>query len=108
MPKLTTNSRKWKAEIMNRVQIIDANDRTATSYTFNRIAYYKTLGVTSTEKYQSAKESSEVIKRINIALDSRINTKDFGIRIGEQMYNIERIWMDDDQREMELSLSYVD
>ncbi|EAD9932019.1 phage head-tail joining protein [Listeria monocytogenes] len=108
MPKVTTNSRKWKAEVMNRVQTIDANDRPVTSYTFNRIAYYKTLGVTSTEKYQSAKESSEVVKRINIALDNRINTKDFGIRIADQMYNIERIWTDDDQREMELSLSYVD
>ncbi|EAD0080277.1 hypothetical protein AWI85_05990 [Listeria monocytogenes] len=108
MPKILTNQRKWKAEIMTRIQTVDEFDRPKTHYVFNRITYYKTLGVTSTEKYQSAKESSEVVKRINIALDNRINTKDFGIRIGNQMYNIERIWTDDYQREMELSLSYVD
>ncbi|EAG8700721.1 phage head-tail joining protein [Listeria monocytogenes] len=107
MPK-TTNQRNWKAEVMNRIQTVDDNDRPATKYTFNRIAYYKTLGITSTEKYQSSKEASEIVKRINISIDNRINTKDFGIKIGEQLYNIERIYTNEEEREMELSLSHVD
>lgn len=108
MPKITTNQRKWKADLMNRVQTVDENDRPTTDYTFKRVAYYKPLGVTAQEKALSVQEKAEVVKRINIVMDHTINTKDFGIRIGEQLYNIERIWTDDEKREMELSLSYVD
>ncbi|MBC2196305.1 head-tail adaptor protein [Listeria booriae] len=108
MLKVKTNERKWKADLMTRTQTIDDDDRAVPDYIFKRVVYYKTLGVTAQEKSLSVQEKAEVVKRINIVIDSQLNTKDFGIRIGEQLYNIERIWTDDDKREMELSLSYVD
>lgn len=108
MPKRQTNNLRWKAELMEITQGIDENDRPITLRDKKRDIMYEPAGITSNEKYLAMQAKTSVDFRMKCRWDSLINEKDFGIRIKDVDYNIVRIYVLPDEREMELSLSRVD
>lgn len=108
MAKRLSNKRKWKAELLKHVEIIDEYDRPQSTYTLVRTVFYSSLGITSNEKYQSIRVKREIVKRIEIVMDRDITETTNRIKIGTVTYQITRIWIDENNRRMELSLAYVD
>lgn len=109
MPKLLQNKKKWKADllILNDDEV-DENDRPIIAYKFKRVVFYNSLGITSTEKYQSRQDKREVVKRIEITMDRSITETSNRIKISDIVYQITRIFWNEDDHEMELSLAHVD
>lgn len=87
---------------------VDENDRPTIVYEYKRIVFYNSLGITSNEKYMSRKDNREVVKRIKISMDRTITETGNRIEILCVVYQITRIFLKEDEREMELSLAYVD
>lgn len=104
-----TNKLKWTAELLKLGEYVDPEtDRVVMRYPKVRDITYNNIGVTATDKF-TTRETNEVVKKIEVRLDRDIenNQKDYRIRIGERIYNIERIYVREDDRIMEVSLSYV-
>lgn len=108
MPKRQTNNLRWKAELMNITQGTNEDDRPDTIREKNRDIMYEPIGITSNEKYLAMQAKTSVDFRMKCRWDPLVNEKDFGIRIKEVNYNIVRIFVLPNTREMELSLSRVD
>lgn len=96
------------AELYKHKSIIDEDDRPVSVDEPVRTVYYSSLGITSNEKYMSSQNKREVVKRIEIKMDKKINELDNRIKINSVMYQITRIWLDEQGRRMELSLAHVD
>lgn len=104
-----TNKLKWTAELLKLGEYVDPEtDRVVMGYPKVRDIRYNNIGVTATDKF-TTRETNEIVKKIEVRLDRDIenNQKDYRIRIGERIYNIERIYVREDDRVMEVSLSYV-
>ena len=108
MPKRQMNNLRWKAELTDVEETTDADDRSVTKYNFHRILYYEELGVTAQEKYLSQQAKTDVARRIKCRWDKSVTEKMNGVRIGGVDYNITRIYVLADKREMELSLAHVE
>lgn len=108
MPKRQTNKLRWKAELLDIVETVDDRDRPVTGYQVKRYLQYEDIGVTAQEKYPSKQAKTDVVRRIRIRLDRSITEKFSAVRIDSVTYNITRIFTNVDDREMELSLAYVD
>lgn len=108
MPKRQTNNFRWRAELLDIKSGTDENDRPTTVYEFKRSIFYEELGVTSQEKYLSQQAKTDVVSRIKVRWDKSITEKLNALKIDSVTYNITRIYIDPDTREMELSLAYVD
>lgn len=108
MPKRQTNNFRWRAELLDIKSGTDENDRPTTVYEFKRSIFYEELGVTSQEKYLSQQAKTDVVRRIKVRWDKSITEKLNALKIDSVTYNITRIYIDPDTREMELSLAYVD
>lgn len=108
MPKRFVNNLNWKAELTDIEETTDSDDRPITKYKVNRILYYEELGVTAQEKYLSQQAKTDVVRRIKCRWDKSITEKMNGVRIGGVDYNITRIYILADRREMELSLAHVE
>lgn len=108
MAKRLSNKRKWKAELYRHKRTVNDDDRPVSIYEPIRTLYYSSLGVTSNEKYMSYQNKRDVVKRIEIKMDKSINETDNRIKINSIMYQITRVWLDEQGRRMELSLAYVD
>lgn len=108
MAKRLANKRKWLAELYNHENIVDEYDRPVSVYTLVRTIYYSSLGITSNEKYMSLQDKREIIKRIEIIMDRTITETASRIKISGVTYQITRIWTDEHERRMELSLAHVD
>lgn len=109
MPR-RTNQLKWTANLLRLGETIDpATDRVVMGYPFDREIKYRNLGVTSTDKIFAERDVNEVVKKIEVRLDRAIedNQKDYRVEIKGKKYNIERIYTKEDERLMELSLSYA-
>ena len=109
LPKRQTNNLKWKAELCTLGEVIDpVTDRVTMGYPKVRDIRYNNVGVTATDKF-TTKDTNEVIKKIECRIDRIIenNQKDYRIKIGERVYNIERIYVNEEKRLMEVSLSYA-
>lgn len=102
-----TNQRKMKAMLTKIVQTTDEDDRPTVIRKKVREIYYRGLGVYASEKYLSVQAKTEVQKRIGIRQDNDLDEKNFGIQIKGVDYNIIRIYVNEAQKEMELSLSLV-
>ena len=100
MPKRQTNNFRWRAELLDIKSGTDENDRPTTVYEFKRS--------TSQEKYLSQQAKTDVVRRIKVRWDKSITEKLNALKIDSVTYNITRIYIDPDTREMELSLAYVD
>lgn len=106
--KVTLNQMKWKAELYGYETIVDNDDRTVKTNKKIRDIFYMELGITSQEKYLSKQAKIDVVRRIRVRLDKSIEETLNTVRINEINYKITRIYTDMNQREMELSLAYVD
>ncbi len=89
-------------------EALDLNDRPVTIYRTKRKLWYEDIGVTAQEKYLSQQAKTDVVRRIKVRLDKSITEKLCAVRIDSVAYNITRIYTNIDDREMELSLAYVD
>lgn len=108
MPKKQTNNLRWKAELLDIIETVDDRDRPIVDYRDKRTLFYEDIGVTAQEKYLSMQAKTDVVRRIKIRLDKSITEKLSAVRIDSVAYNITRIYTNVDDREMELSLAYVD
>lgn len=109
MPKRTTNNLKWTADLLKLGEIINPEtDRVEMGYPKDRDLKYNNIGVTATDKF-TTKDANEVVKKIETRIDRNIenNQKNYRIQIGERIYNIERIYVREEDRVMEVSLSYA-
>lgn len=105
-----TNKLQWTADLLRLGEVIDPDtDRPTMGYPFERKIKYANLGVTSTDKIFADRDVNEVVKKIEVRLDRAIedNQKDYRIEIRGKKYNVERIYTKEDERLMELSLSYA-
>lgn len=110
MPKRQTNNLKWVANLLELGEIINPDtDRIELMYPLKRKIKYNNIGVTATDKF-TTKDENEVVKKIEVRIDRNIenNQKNYRIQIGEKIYNIERIYVREEDRVMEVSLSYAD
>lgn len=109
MPKRQTNNLKWIAELLRLGESVDIDtDRVVMGYPKVRDLRYENIGVTATDKI-TTKDSNEVVKKIECRIDRNIedNQKEYRVRIKEKIYNIERIYVREEERMMEVSLSYA-
>lgn len=110
MPKQQTNNLKWTADLLKIGETVDPDtDRVVIDYSFARKIKYNNIGVTATDKF-TTKDGNEIVKKIECRIDRTIenNQKDYRVQIGERIYQIERIYVIEDKRKMEVSLSYDD
>ncbi|MBF8418945.1 hypothetical protein AABM27_03465 [Heyndrickxia faecalis] len=110
MPKRQTNNLKWTADLLRLGETVDPEtDRVVMGYPFVRKIKYNNIGVTATDKFMT-KDSNEIMKKIEVRIDRNIenNQKDYRVKIADKIYNIERIYVREDDRVMEVSLSYAD
>lgn len=102
------NSLKWKAELQKITDDVDENDRPVEVRTRVRDLYFVEIGITAEEKYLSQQAKTNVVRRIKCRWDDTISEKTNGILIDGVEFNITRIYVLPEVREMELSLAYVD
>lgn len=102
------NSLKWKAELQKITDDVDENDRPVEVRTRVRDLYFVEIGITAEEKYLSQQTKTNVVRRIKCRWDDTISEKTNGILIDGVEFNITRIYVLPEVREMELSLAYVD
>lgn len=102
------NSLKWKAELQEITDDVDENDRPVEVRTRVRDLYFVEIGITAEEKYLSQQAKTNVVRRIKCRWDDTISEKTNGILIDGVEFNITRIYVLPEVREMELSLAYVD
>lgn len=110
MPKRQTNKLKWKADLLKLGEYIDPDtDRVVVDYVKIRDLKYNNIGITAADKF-TFKDAQEIMKKIETRLDRGVenNQNDYRMQIGERVYNIERIYVREQDRMMEVSLSYVD
>jgi hypothetical protein len=110
MSKRQVNKLKWTADLLKLGESVDpATDRVVMGYPFERKMKYNNIGVTASDKF-TTKDSNEVMKKIEIRIDRSIesNQKDYRVKINAVTYNIERIYVRENDRIMELSLAYAD
>lgn len=110
MPKRHTNKLKWTADLLKFDEIVDPEtDGVKKDYFKVRDIRYNNIGVTATDKF-TFKDTNEIVKKIECRIDRDVenNQKQYRIRIGEKVYNIQRIYVREEDRVMEVSLSYAD
>ena len=108
MVKRQTNKLKWIGDLLTIGESMNhETDRVEVVYPFVRKIRYDNIGVTATDKF-STKDGNEIVKKIETRIDRNVenNQKHYRIQIGEKVYNIERIYVREQDRVMEVSLSY--
>jgi|SRR5690625_119949 len=106
-----TNKLKWICDLHKLGEEIDPEtDRPVMGYPFERKIRYNNIGVTAMDKTIGERTVNEVVKKIEVRIDRNIedDQKDYRFKIRDKMYNIERIYVREDDRIMEVSLSYAD
>jgi hypothetical protein len=110
MSKRLTNDLKWTAELLKIGETVNPEtDRVEMGYPKVRNLKYKNIGVTAADKF-TFKDAQEIMKKIETRLDREVenNQTEYRVKIGERNYDIERIYVREEDRIMELSLSYAD
>ncbi|WP_018664616.1 hypothetical protein [Heyndrickxia acidiproducens] len=110
MSKRQTNSLKWTADLLKLGETIDPEtDRPVSGYSKVRDLKYNNIGITAADKF-TFKDAQEIMKKIETRLDRMVenNQKDYRVKINDRIYDIERIYVRESDRVMELSLSYAD
>lgn len=109
MSKRQTNNLKWNAELLKLGESVDPEtDRVVYGYPKVRDIKYDNIGITAADKF-TFKDANEIMKKIEVRLDREVesNQEEYRIKIKEKIYDIERIYVREDVRIMELSLSYA-
>ncbi|WP_423249711.1 hypothetical protein [Bacillus cereus] len=107
--KRKTNKLKWMGELLKLGEKIDPEtDRVLMGYPLERHIRYNNIGVTATDKFIT-KDTNEIVKKIEVRIDRDIenNQKDYRVKVGGRIYDIERIYVREEDRLMEVSLSYA-
>ena len=110
MPKRQTNKLKWTAELMKIGETVDPDtDRIVIGYAKVRDLKYDNIGITAADKF-TFKDSNEIMKKIETRLDREIEKRqdDYRVKIMDVVYDIKRVYVREQDRVMELSLSYAD
>ncbi|KAA0563669.1 hypothetical protein F0342_12750 [Bacillus sp. CH30_1T] len=110
MSKRQLNKLKWNAELLKLGETLDPEtDRVVMGYPKERDLKYNNIGVTASDKF-TFKDAQEIMKKIETRLDREVenNQKEYRVKINDRIYDIERIYVREDERIMELSLSYAD
>ncbi|WP_430482812.1 hypothetical protein [Rossellomorea marisflavi] len=110
VPKRQTNNLKWRADLLQLGETVDPNtDRVVMGYPKVRDIRYNNIGVTAADKF-TFKDGQEIMKKIETRLDREIenNQKEYRVKISGRIYDIERIYVREEARVMEVSLSYAD
>ncbi len=105
-----TNKLKWIGNLLKLGETIDPEtDRPIMGYPHERKIRYNNIGVTATDKSFAERAVNEVVKKIEVRIDRAIedNQKEYRIQIRNRIYNIERIYVREDDGVMEVSLSYA-
>lgn len=109
MPKRQVNNLRWTCDLLRLGETVDPEtDRVIMGYPFMRKLKYNNIGVTATDKF-TTQEGNEIIKKIETRIDREVeeNQKEYRVKIKERIYDIERIYVREQDRVMELSLSYA-
>lgn len=105
-----TNNLRWVGDLLKLGEYVNPDtDRVEMGYSFFREIKYNNIGVRATDKTFAERPVNEVVKKIEVRIDRAIedNQKDYRIQIRERIYNIERIYVREEDRLMEVSLSYA-
>lgn len=105
-----TNHLKWSGDLLKLGQVINPDtDRVEMGYPFERNIKYNNIGVTATDKTFGERDVNEVVKKIEVRIDRKIedNQKYYRVQIRDRIYNIERIYVREQDGLMEVSLSYA-
>lgn len=105
-----TNKLKWVGNLLRLHEYVDPEtNRIEIEYLPIREIKYNNIGVTATDKTFAEREVNEVVKKIEVRIDRSIedNQKEYRILIRDRIYNIERIYVREENRVMEVSLSYA-
>lgn len=105
-----TNNLKWNADLLKLGEYVNPDtDRVEMGYPFDRNIKYNNIGVTATDKSFGERDVNEVVKKIEVRIDRKIedNQKEYRVKIRERIYNIERIFVKEEDLVMEVSLSYA-
>lgn len=105
-----TNLLKWIGHLLILGEYVDPEtDRVVSGYIYSREIKYNNIGVTATDKTFAERPTNEVVKKIEVRIDRAIedNQKDYRVQIRDRVYNIERIYVREADRVMEVSLSYA-
>ena len=103
-----TNRLKWKATLLVLVKKVDEDDRPVSEYTSVRKLNFADVGITDNEKYLAMQAKTDVVRKIQCRLDKTVSQKNNRVQIGETAFLITRIYVDEQNKMMELSLNYVD
>ncbi|UAL46811.1 hypothetical protein K7887_18375 [Sutcliffiella horikoshii] len=109
MTKRQANKLKWNADLLKLGETVDPDtDRVVLGYMKIRDLKYNNIGVTATDKF-TTRDTSEIMKKIETRLDREVENdqESYRVKIKERIFNIERAYVREDDRIMELSLSYV-
>lgn len=100
---------RYKGELQILEQYIDEDDRPQEGWVTKRVLFFSELGINANEQVLALQQKTELSRKIGIRYDPLLllDRSSFHIKIGEQSYNIERIYTDMPNERMELSLSYV-
>ncbi|MCC2381198.1 MULTISPECIES: hypothetical protein [Bacillus] len=107
--KRQTNKLRWMGELLKLGETIDPEtDRPVMGYPLERKIRYNNIGVTATDKF-TTKDTNEIVKKIEVRIDREIENdqKDYRVKVGGRIYDIERIYVKEEDRLMEVSLSYA-
>lgn len=114
-----TNLLKWTADLLKLDERLDPEtDRVEKDYFFERKIRYNNIGVTVTDNAFLERDTDRVVKKIEVRIDRAIenNQKEYRIRIKTKVdektelvriYKIQRIYVREEDRVMEVSLSYA-
>ncbi len=102
------NHLKWRAKILVYSETTDEDDRPIAKWLEGRILAYEDIGVTANDKYLSMQAKTDVVRKIRCRLDKSVSQKNNRVQIKDTDYLITRIYLDQQNKMMELSLNYVD
>lgn len=102
------NRLRYRSTLLKSVETVDEDDRPVIAYEPVRTLNYADIGVTASDKYMSQQAKTDVVRKIRCRLDKTVTQKNFRVQIGATVFLIARIYWDDENKMMELSLNYVD
>lgn len=101
------NRLRYRATLQVAVETVDAYDEPIITYAPVRTLNYADIGVGANDKYMAQQAKTDVVRKIRCRIDKTVTQKDNRVLIGETVFLITRIYIDEEQKMMELSLNYV-
>lgn len=102
-----TNRLKWRATLLKLVQTTQDDDSVAISWERVRTLNYADIGTTANDVFLSQQAKTDVVRKLQCRLDKSVSRKKSRVQIGNDIYQITRIYWDQENHMMELSLNYV-